>query len=182
MPIARAHARARHVRRDAVHKLTTELTAGYGTIVVEKLNAHGLCRGGNRGLRRALHDAGLAEIRRQLAYKLAWRGGTLIQASTFYPSSKTCSACGTVKAKLSLSAGRITASIAGSRSTATCTPLTTSQHLPSVSPRVAGRPQTRGRAHPPVGVPRTRVRPGQPGQWVDREARTASRRVRRAPL
>jgi hypothetical protein len=40
MPIARAHARARHVRRDAVQKLTTELTAGYGTIVVEKLNAH----------------------------------------------------------------------------------------------------------------------------------------------
>jgi putative transposase len=101
--LARGHARARHVRRDAIHKLTSELADGYGTVVVEQLNAHGLCRGGNRGLRRALHDAGLAEIRRQLAYKLAWRAGTLVQASAFYPSSKTCSACGTVKAKLSLS-------------------------------------------------------------------------------
>ena len=35
---------------------------------VEKLNAKGLCRAGNRGLRRAIHDASLAEIRRQLTY------------------------------------------------------------------------------------------------------------------
>ena len=72
--------------------------------MVKKLNARGLCQGANRGLRRALDDAGLAEIRRQLAYKLAWRGGTLTQASTVYPSSKACSACEAVKAKLSLSA------------------------------------------------------------------------------
>lgn len=71
--------------------------------MVEKLNAAGLCRAGNRGLRRALHDASVAEIRRQLAYRAAWRKGTLIQASTFYPSSKTCSGCGAVKAKLPLS-------------------------------------------------------------------------------
>jgi putative transposase len=49
------------------------------------------------------HDAALAEIHRQLAYKTARRGGTLIQAPTFYPSSKACSACGAAKAKLPLS-------------------------------------------------------------------------------
>jgi putative transposase len=38
-----------------------------------------------------------------LGYKAAWRGGRLITADRWYPSSKTCSACGTVKAKLSLS-------------------------------------------------------------------------------
>jgi putative transposase len=101
--IAKAHAHARHVRQDAIHKLTTELAQTYGRIVVETLNANGLCRGRNRGLRRSIHDASLAEIRRQLVYKTAWRSGTLIQAPTFYPSSKTCSACGTVKAKLPLS-------------------------------------------------------------------------------
>jgi IS605 OrfB family transposase len=53
---------------DAIHKLTTRLAATYGTVVVEKLNAKGLCRAGNRGLRRAIHDASLAEIRRQLTY------------------------------------------------------------------------------------------------------------------
>lgn len=45
----------------------------------------------------------MAEIRRQLSYKTAWRDRPLVEAPTFYPSSKTCSACGTVKAKLPLS-------------------------------------------------------------------------------
>lgn len=101
--IARLHARTRNLRRDAICKLTTSLASTYGTVVVERLNAGGLYRAGNRGLRRALHDASLAEIRRQLHYKCAWRGGTLIEADTFYPSSKTCSGCGTARAKLCLS-------------------------------------------------------------------------------
>ncbi len=98
--ITRLHARAGYVRRDALHKLTTALASEHRTVVVEKLNAKGLCRSGNRGLRRALHDASLAEIRRQLAYKTLWHDGTLIGAPTFYPSSKTCSNCQAVKAKL----------------------------------------------------------------------------------
>ncbi len=101
--ITRLHARAGYVRRDALHKLTTALASEHRTIVVEKLNAKGLCRSGNRGLRRALHDASLAEIRRQLAYKALWRGGELIEAPTLFPSSKTCSRCRAVKAKLPLS-------------------------------------------------------------------------------
>lgn len=102
--VTRLHARVRNIRQDALHKLTTELAATHGTIVVEHLNARGLCRAGNRGLRRAIHDASMAEVRRQLAYKTAWRGGLLIQAPTSYPSSKTCSSCGAVKAKLPLRA------------------------------------------------------------------------------
>jgi putative transposase len=100
--VTRLHTRARNVRRDALHKLTTELAVKHGTIVVERLNARGLCRAGNRGLRRAIHDAAMAEIGRQLAYKTAWRNTTLIQAPTLYPSSKTCSGCRAVKAKLPL--------------------------------------------------------------------------------
>ena len=57
----------------------------------------------NHRLARRLADAGWGELRRQLAYKTAWAGGTLLQADTFYPSSKTCSGCGHVKAKLPLS-------------------------------------------------------------------------------
>jgi putative transposase len=56
-----------------------------------------------RRLARALADAGLAELRRQLTYKTAWYGSRLVVADRFYPSSKTCSACSWVKAKLSLS-------------------------------------------------------------------------------
>ena len=57
----------------------------------------------NRRLARRIADAGWGELRRQLGYKTAWAGGTLVQAVTFYPSSKTCSGCGYVKAKLPLS-------------------------------------------------------------------------------
>ncbi len=99
--VARLHARAANVRRDGLHKLTSHLAAGYGTVVVEHLNVAGMLL--NRSLARALSDAGFAEIRRQLEYKTAWHGGRLHTADRFYPSSKTCSACGTAKAKLLLS-------------------------------------------------------------------------------
>jgi len=57
---------------------------------------------GGRGLNRALADAGLGELRRQLGYKTTWYGSDLIVAGRHYPSSKTCSGCGAVKAKLAL--------------------------------------------------------------------------------
>lgn len=99
--VTRLHARTRNLRRDALAKLTTQLASTYGTVVVERLHVAGMMR--NRRLARVLHDASLAEIRRQLTYKCAWRGRTLIEAPTFYASSKTCSGCGHVKAKLPLS-------------------------------------------------------------------------------
>jgi putative transposase len=98
--LARVHARAASLRRDALHKLTTTLATQHGTVVIEQLNVAGMIR--NRRLARALADAGLAELRRQLTYKTSWYGSQLIAADRFYPSSKTCSACGWVKAKLTL--------------------------------------------------------------------------------
>jgi putative transposase len=98
--LARAHARAACIRRDALHKLTTTLATEHDTVVVEQLNVAGMLR--NRRLARALSDTGMAEVRRQLGYKTAWYGSRLLVADRFYPSSKTCSACGWVKAKLTL--------------------------------------------------------------------------------
>ncbi len=99
--LARTHARVAHIRRDALHKLTSELATSHRTIVVEHLNVAGMLR--NRRLARRIADAGFGEVRRQLGYKTIWAGGMLIQANMFYPSSKTCSGCGYVKAKLPLS-------------------------------------------------------------------------------
>jgi len=98
--LARVHARAANLRRDALHKLTTTLATQHGIIVIENLNLAGMVR--NRHLARVLADAGLAELRCQLAYKTAWHGSRLLLADRFYPSSKTCSGCGWVKAKLAL--------------------------------------------------------------------------------
>jgi IS605 OrfB family transposase len=96
----RVHHRVAALRRDAIHKLTTSLAREYGTVVVEDLNVAGMVR--NRRLARSISDAGFGEIRRQLAYKTEWNGGRLVVAERWFPSSKTCSGCGAVKAKLPL--------------------------------------------------------------------------------
>jgi putative transposase len=98
--LARVYARSANLRRDALHKLTTGLATEHGTIVVEQLNVAGMVR--NRRLARVIADTGLAELRRQLIYKTTWYGSRLIVADPYYPSSKRCSACGWVKAKLTL--------------------------------------------------------------------------------
>jgi putative transposase len=98
-------------RRDGIHKLTTALASTYGTVVVEDLHVAGMVK--NRRLARHLVDASFAETRRQLEYKTAWHGGTLIVADRWYASSKTCSGCGAVKAKLALSERQWTCTTCG---------------------------------------------------------------------
>ena len=49
-----------------------------------------------------LADASLGELRRQLDYKTIDLGARLVVVDRFHPSSKTCSHCGLVKAKLAL--------------------------------------------------------------------------------
>ncbi|KND31428.1 IS607 family element RNA-guided endonuclease TnpB [Streptomyces acidiscabies] len=97
----KVHHRVANLREDALHKLTTSITAEYGTVVVENLNVAGMLK--NRRLARRIADAGFGEIRRQLDYKTRRRHATrIVVADRWYPSSKTCSGCGAVKAKLPL--------------------------------------------------------------------------------
>jgi putative transposase len=99
--ITRLHTRVANARRDGLHKLSTRLVRQYGTIVVEDLNVAGMLR--NRRLARHIAGLGMAELRRQLDYKVGWRDSRLVVADRWLPSSKTCSSCGVVKAKLRLS-------------------------------------------------------------------------------
>jgi IS605 OrfB family transposase len=99
--LGKAQGQVADLRRDSTHKLTTALAREYGTIVAEDLNIVGMVR--NRRLALAISDAGWGEIRRQLSYKTTWNGGRLIVADRWFASSKTCSGCGAVKAKLLLS-------------------------------------------------------------------------------
>ncbi len=99
--ITRLHAQVAHVRRHTIHVFTTTLAKTHGVVVVEGLDAASLlCQKGlpgARARRRGLADAALGEIRRQLRYKCPWYGSTLIEADRFFPSSKTCHACGHVQ-------------------------------------------------------------------------------------
>jgi putative transposase len=96
---ARLHGRIAKTRALELHRVTNELVRRFEIIALEDLNVAGMGRRTNR-LGRAVADASLGELRRQLTYKCADRGATLVCVDRFYPSSKTCSLCGTVKAKL----------------------------------------------------------------------------------
>ncbi len=69
-------------------------------LVLEDLNIQGMLA--NHRLAAAISDAAWGELSRQITYKQAWRGGTVLIADRWFPSSKTCSACGDVKASLTL--------------------------------------------------------------------------------
>lgn len=100
--LARLHARIANIRSDALHKLTSDLTRRFRTIIIEDLNVKDMVR--NRHLARAVSDMGFFEFRRQLEYKAAMRGGQVVVADRFFASSKTCSACGHRLESLPLSA------------------------------------------------------------------------------
>ena len=98
--LAKTHAEIANIRKDALHKLTSDLTSRFHTIVIEDLNVSGMVK--NRKLARAISDMGFYEFRRQLTYKAEMRGGEVIVADRFFPSSKLCSACGNKLEELSL--------------------------------------------------------------------------------
>ena len=106
--LARQHARIANIRRDALHKATSALVAKTkpeserpSCIVLEDLNIQGMLK--NSKLSRAIADVGMYEFKRQLRYKAAQAGITIEEVSRWYPSSKTCSSCGTIREELALS-------------------------------------------------------------------------------
>jgi putative transposase len=99
---ARLHGAVKKTRALELHRVTNALVNQFDIVAIEDLHVRGMATK-KRHLGRALADVSLAELRRQLTYKSADRGTTLVVVDRFYPSSKTCSACGAVRAKLPLS-------------------------------------------------------------------------------
>ena len=99
--ISRLHRRVSDFRTHHLHVLTTRLAKTHGRIVVEGLDAAGMLRqkglSGARARRRGLADAALGTPRRHLSYKAGWYGSQLVVADRWFPSSKTCCACGHVQ-------------------------------------------------------------------------------------
>ena len=99
--LGRIHARVAALRRALLHDITGQLARGHTSVVIEDLNAAGMLK--NRKLARAVSDAAFGELRRQLEYKTAWYGTELVIADRWFPSSKTCSGCGSINPALPLS-------------------------------------------------------------------------------
>ncbi|GIH60636.1 transposase [Microbispora siamensis] len=92
--VARVYARIADRRRDHLHKLTTRLVRENQAVVIEDLRVGSLVK--NRRLARAIADASWREMRAMLEYKAAWYGRELLVVDRWFPSSKLCSACGTL--------------------------------------------------------------------------------------
>ncbi|MDX3585705.1 RNA-guided endonuclease InsQ/TnpB family protein [Streptomyces europaeiscabiei] len=98
--VAEVHARISDRRRDFLHKLSTRIVRENQTVVIEDLTVRNLLKNGK--LARAISDAAWTDLRMILEYKCAWYGRELVVIDRWFPSSKLCGACGTIRAKLPL--------------------------------------------------------------------------------
>ena len=99
--IAKLHYRITCIRKEAQHQATTAIVNNASRIGIESLNVAGMLK--NHRLAKTLSDASLSNFLSMLAYKAERIGVKIVEADTFYPSSKTCSACGAKDKDLSLS-------------------------------------------------------------------------------
>jgi putative transposase len=100
--IIKLHKNLDNIRTDYRHKITTEIVKTKPSrIVMETLNVKGMMK--NRHLSKAIAKQGFFEFKTMIQYKAEKYGIEFVEADKWYPSSKTCSECGHVKPKLSLS-------------------------------------------------------------------------------
>ena len=99
--LRKLYARQTNIRNNYIHQSTHKLVSLLPSkVVMEDLNVSGMMK--NKHLSKAIMDAKFYEIIRQMQYKCEWLGIPFLQVNRFYPSSKTCSCCGTVKHNLKL--------------------------------------------------------------------------------
>jgi putative transposase len=92
--LAKLHKRIADIREDSLHKLSHKLATEYSLIGIEDLNVKGMVK--NRKLSRAISDQGFGKLRIMMEYKAAMTGAYVVIVDRWFPSSKTCHACGQI--------------------------------------------------------------------------------------
>ncbi|WP_439235473.1 RNA-guided endonuclease InsQ/TnpB family protein [Klebsiella pneumoniae] len=104
--IQRLHSHIANIRRDYLHKVTSEISKNHAMIVIEDLKVSNMSKSAKgtaerpgrnirakSGLNRSILDQGWYEMRRQLEYKQLWRGGQVLAIPPAYTSQR-CACCG----------------------------------------------------------------------------------------
>ena len=104
--ISKLHQRITNIRKNFLHQISQTISKNHATVYVEDLKVGNMSKSAKgtvenpgknirqkAGLNRAILDQAWYEFRRQLEYKLRWRGGQLILVSPQY-TSQCCPACG----------------------------------------------------------------------------------------
>lgn len=143
--ITALHRKVAAQRKDFTHKLSHELTAKARVIAMETLGVGSLAR---TRLAKSVYDAAWGELIRQIEYKAAWRGGTVLKMGRFERSSGCCPDCGHVGQKLALAERRWTCAVCGvvhDRDTAAARWIERYAHAAEVPAEAGtGRPLQRG--------------------------------------
>jgi putative transposase len=98
--VAGVHEHIKNQREDYLHKVSTKIIRSYNTVCLEDLNIRGMMK--NEKLSLAIGEIGWHKFRTMLEYKAQWYGKNILTIGRFEPSSKLCSACGTIFKELQL--------------------------------------------------------------------------------
>ena len=106
--VQKIHSQIANTRNDFLHKATTTISNNHAVVFVEDLQVSNMSKSAagtaenpgkqvaqKSGLNKAILDQGWGEFRRQLDYKMAWKGGMLFAVPAHH-TSQTCPCCGHV--------------------------------------------------------------------------------------
>lgn len=99
--LKKLHRQLYNIRQNHLHQITNRVVKiRPQRVVVENLNVKGMMK--NKHLAKAIQEQNFYEFSRQMEYKCQFNGIEFVKADRFYPSSKKCSSCGTIKHNLKL--------------------------------------------------------------------------------
>ncbi len=99
--LALVHEQIANIRKDYLHKVSTEIIKSHDVVSVEDLAVKNIMK--NHCLATAMSDVSLGAFYTMLEYKANWNDRFYVKIDRFFPSSKTCSSCGWIKQDLTLS-------------------------------------------------------------------------------
>ena len=96
LKVAKLHQQIANRRSDYIHKFTNLITNNFDAICVETLDIKSMQQKFGNSFNFKLSDVSISETVRQLEYKSLWKGKHFVKIDKWFPSSKTCSSCGTI--------------------------------------------------------------------------------------